>query len=358
MVEALFQRIGLAALALLVVSLTAHAGTLRVGLAGTEPFVTMKEGVPSGLSVDIWEKVAGLNAWDYKYTNYPDSEAALTGLLKNEVDIVVADAPITSAGLKELDFSQPYFRSGLQIMITDARPHTIKRMFEDITSFGHLKIFWVLMGIVAVSTLIVFVVEKKHNPDFPKKIHDGVAEAFYLVISVVLTGKSVYKGFAGVTGRLMLVMWTIIGVVTVAFFTSSVTTTMTVERLESNISGPQSLPGKVVGAVADTEAIGYLGHHNIETNVYPTLKDAVDALVKGKIQALVGAAPILQYYDNNNPSVPITEVGPVFSPYNYGFAMPEGSDLRQAVNSALLKLQESGTILDLGRSYFGPVYQP
>lgn len=358
MVGAFFQRALLAAAFVLAWSVAARAGTLRVGLAGSEPFVMSSDGVPSGLSVDIWEKVAGFNAWDYRYASYPDSQAAIAALLGNEVDIIVADAPITSDGLRQVDFSQPYFRSGLQIMITDARPHTIKRMIEDITSFGHLKIFWMVLGIVVASTLVVYVVEKKHNPDFPKTVHDGIAEAFYLVISVVLTGKSVYKGFAGVTGRLMLVLWTIIGVVTVAFFTSSITTAMTVERLQSHIAGPQDLPGKIVGAVADTEAIGYLGRHNIQTNVYPTLEEAVQALVKGEVRALVGAAPILQYYDNSHPKAPVTEVGPVFSPYNYGFAMPEGSGLRQAVNAALLKLQESGVILDLGRKYFGPVYQP
>ena len=102
----------------------------------------------------------------------------------------------------------------------------------------------------------------------------------------------------------------------------------------------------------------YLSRHGIETNVYPSLEEAVKALVKGEVRAVVGAAPILQYYDANHPELPITEVGPIFAPYNYGFALQTGSPLRLPLNAALLKLQESSILLDLGHKYFGAVYQP
>jgi polar amino acid transport system substrate-binding protein len=84
----------------------------------------------------------------------------------------------------------------------------------------------------------------------------------------------------------------------------------------------------------------------------------VDGLQAGKVRAVVASAPLLQYFDATHPKLPITEVGPVFAPYNYGFALAPGSALRQPLNAALLRLQESGVMFDLGQKYFGAAYQP
>lgn len=347
-----------AALLLLALARVGAGEPLRVAVVNSEPFTMSQDGVWSGLSMDVWQKITELNGWNYKITSYPDGISALEAVALNAVDVVVADVPITSEGLKYVEFTQPYFRSGLQIMISDARPHTLGRLWEDLSTWEHLKIFWVIAGVVVVMTVGVTLFERRHNPDFPKAWHDGLAEAFYYVITLTLTGKSTYKGFPGVLGRLMLVAWTIFGVITVIFLTSTVTAAMTAEKLQSQIVGPQSLPGKVVGVVKETKALDYLSRHNIETNVYPSLEEAVKALLRGDVRALVGPAPILQYYDANHPELAITEVGPVFSPYNYGFALQPGSALRQPMNAALLRLQEDGTLFDLGRKYFGAVYQP
>jgi len=347
----------LAGLLLWPVANEARADVIRVAVAGDAPFVISQNGVWSGLSVDIWQKVAALNEWEYEFTGYPDETSAVKALLAGSADIVVAEVPITSEILQYVEFSQPYFRSGLQVMVTSARPHTLKRLFQDLNSFGHLTILWWLVGLVVVLTALVTLFERRHNPDFPKAWHDGVAEAFYFVISL-LVGKSSYKGFPGVLGRLMLVFWMLVGLLTVMYLTSSITAVMTMEKMQSAIAGPQDLPGKLVGAVKNGKAVSYLSRNRIETNLYPKLEDAVGALVNGDVRAVVGAAPILQYYDANHPELPITEVGHVFSPYNYGFALPMGSKLRQPLNSALLRLQESGTIFDLAQKYFGTVYQP
>lgn len=336
----------------------AEAQTIRVAVAGGTPFITSQDGIWTGLSMDIWEKVTEITGWKYTITSYPDALTALEAVSMNAADVVVSDIPITSEGLKFVEFSQPYFRSGLQIMISDARPHTMARLWEDLSTWEHLQVFWILVVVVILSTVAVTLFERKHNPDFPKTWHDGLAEAFYYVITLTLTGKSTYKGFPGVLGRLMLVAWTIFGVITVIYLTSAVTSAMTAEKLQSQIVGPQSLPGKLVGVVKETKALEYLSHHNIETNIYPTLEDAVKALLKGDVRAVVDAAPVLQYFDANHPELAITEVGPVFAPYNYGFALQTGSPLRQPLNSALLQLQEKGILLEVGRTYFGTVYQP
>ncbi|HRJ71195.1 MAG TPA: transporter substrate-binding domain-containing protein [Terrimicrobiaceae bacterium] len=335
-----------------------HAAPLRVAAAGVEPFVMLQDGVWTGLSIDVWQKVAAINRWEYVITGYPDKQSIVDAVRAGKVDVVVANVPITSDGLRFAEFSQPYYRSGLQIMVAAARPHTLARLIQDLNTWEHVRVLWLIIAVVVVLTVVVTLFERRHNPDFPKSWHEGLAEAFYYVIALTLTGKSVYRGFPGFLGRLMLVAWTIFGVITVIYLTSSVTAAMTAEKLQASINGPADLPGRIVGAVKDSEAIGYLGHRGITTKVYPDLDEAVRGLLRGDVRAIVGSAPVLQYYDVNHPHMPITEVGPVFDPYNFGLAVPKESPLRFLINEALLKLQESGVLSDLGRKYFGPAYQP
>lgn len=353
-----FRAAWVAAALLLAVVFSVSAAPVRVAVAGVEPFVISTDGIWSGLSVDIWQKVAAMNNWDYEFVGYPDEVSAVKAVSKGEVDVVVAEVPISSEALEYVEFSQPYFRAGLQIMIDGSRPHSFRRLLEDLDAWGHLKIFWGVGAIVLILTIVVTLFERRHNPDFPKTWADGFAEAFYYVISLALTGKSTYKGFPGVLGRLMLVVWMLFGIITVAFLTSSITTAMTVEKIQSRIAGPQDLPGHPIGAVKNGKAVAYLGRHHIDATLYPTLEAAVEGLLRGEVRAVVGSAPLLQYYDASHPKLPVTEVGPVFSPYNYGFALPPGSALRQPLNAALLRMQESGVLFELGQKYFGSVYQP
>ncbi len=162
----------------------------------------------------------------------------MTAVGKGEADVLVGNTTVTSARIKTVEFSQPYFRSGLQIMIPEARPHTFARLWENIVDFGHLTVFWYILGIVLLVTILVTLFERKHNPDFPKTWSAGFAEAFYYVISLTLTNKSAYKGFAGVLGRLMLVFWMVLGFLMVTYVTAAVTAAMTVEQLRTRINGP------------------------------------------------------------------------------------------------------------------------
>lgn len=329
---------------------------LRVAICGSEPFVSEEDGTFQGFSIDVWQQIAAKNSWGFAYKYYPSPDEGIKAIENGEADVLVGDVSIVSDLFDNVEFSQPYFRAGLQIMITEGRPYTLNRMLEDMDAWTHYSPFWIFMGAVVIFSVLVALFERKHNPDFPKKWADGLAEALYYVVSLSL-GKSGYKGFGGWFGRLVMIVWTVVGVFVVIIITSRVTAAMTTESLNSSIKGPQSLPGKTVGAVTGTRALTYLKHKGITFNEYPSFDVAVPKLIKGDVSALVGPAPILQAFDKDHPTLPITEIGAIFEHYNYGFAMPLGSPLRVPLNSALLDLQESGVLTEIGQRYFGQAFQ-
>ncbi|TSA33309.1 MAG: hypothetical protein D4R65_07935 [Verrucomicrobiaceae bacterium] len=347
----------LAAFACLTCAWAHGAEPLRVGLAGEEPFVV--KGPPfTGVAVDVWEKIAALNSWTFTYTTFPSLDEGIRAVNAGKVDVLAGNVGITKDRLSLVEFSQPYFRSGFQIMLSEARPHSVARLGADLLDLLRMEVFWYVVAAVVAFTVLVYFFERRHNPDFPKTTAAGAAEAFYYVVTLALTGKSAYKGFPGILGRLVMVAWIILGIITVAYLTSSITSSMTLEKLGNRISGPEDLPGKTVAVVSGSTAEHYLRDKGI--TIYPAkdLASAVDAMLGQKAAAVVDDAPVLQSYDFNHPRLPITEVGPVFAPQNYGFALAIGSPLRLPLNQALLDLGESRTLSGIFHAYFGSVYQP
>ena len=69
--------------------------------------------------MDIWEKIAAANGLGFDYTRFDSIESGLQAITDGSVDILVGNAPINKDNLARVEFSQPFFHSGLQILTTD-----------------------------------------------------------------------------------------------------------------------------------------------------------------------------------------------------------------------------------------------
>jgi ABC-type amino acid transport substrate-binding protein len=335
----------------------ASAAPLRVALAGSPPFVmTARDGQPAGFSVELAQSIAAANGWSMgELRKFATMDEALDAVARGECDVLVGNTSITSEREKVVDFSQPYYRSGLQIMVSEQRGHVV-RFFERLFVPEHMKVLGGILLGVLVATIAVAAFERRHNPDFPKTRGAGFAEAFYYVMGLV-TGKSSYKGFSGVLGRLVLVGWMLASLFVVAYVNGVLISSMTADLVLGHIRGPGDLKNHLVGVVGGSQSEDYAIANNLDYVAYPDLDTAVGALVRDKVQGLVGDAPVLQYYDFTHPRVPIHEEGPIFQPVNYGFAVPQNSPLRESINVALLRLIEAKYFEVLGAKYFGESYQ-
>ena len=303
--------------------------------------------------MDIWEKIAAANGWGFDYTRFDSIESGLQAITDGSVDILVGNAPINKDNLARVEFSQPFFHSGLQILTTDNQKTIQSRLFSDIKDLMKLEIFWVILGGIIILTTAVFFFERKHNPDFPKGRKEGIAEAYYYVMTLALTGKSVYKGFPGVLGRIVLLLWVLLGIISVAYVTSSITSAMTVEKLSNTIENPRDLQRKTVAVLADSPAEVFVKNAGIDEIPVNDIQDAVKELLAKHADAVVADAAVLQSFDFNNPRLPLRVVDRVFQVENYGFAMPIGSPLRMPLNRELAKMQESQQIHTILAGYFG-----
>jgi ABC-type amino acid transport substrate-binding protein len=209
--------------------------------------------------------------------------------------------------------------------------------------------------VIFLGTVLLTLGERRWNQEFHPDWKNGLAESFYHVMSIAMTGKSTHKGLPGPFGKILAGFWLAFGVAVVAYITSSVTSVMTVNRLQGSINGPQDLTGHHVGAITGTISQKYCEDQNLYTTTYSNLADAVNAMLNHEIDAVVFDAMTLQWYDNAHPELPITEVGPIFMKKGYGFALPIKSLLRHDINQSMLKQQESGFTETLRKHYFGDI---
>jgi ABC-type amino acid transport substrate-binding protein len=143
-------------------------------------------------------------------------------------------------------------------------------------------------------------------------------------------------------------MW-LFGVVLIAQFTATVTSSLTVQQM-------QSYPGLGLAgrrcAVPGSIAADYLSQAGLRFVNVTNADDGYDMLVQRQVQAIVYDAPTLQYWAAKRGKGVLQVVGPIFRPGKYGIAVAAGSSLRKQINEALLSVYSDGSYEDIYRKWF------
>ena len=85
------------ALACVSSGVSVHAGQMRVGISGSPPFVIKDGSHYSGISVDIWDRVAEDNDISYKLIEQPTPKAGIEAVDDGSIDLLVGPISITSS---------------------------------------------------------------------------------------------------------------------------------------------------------------------------------------------------------------------------------------------------------------------
>lgn len=332
---------------------TSSPRPLSVGVYVSPPFV-MKDGEHySGMAIELWEATARPLNLIYTYRDYPSFEALVAATERGEVDVAVSNLTITKARVERINFSQPWYDAGLRIMVADSEGAGFWQVIGGLERAGHLRAMMWLVFIILVATLVLAWFYRRFDKAFPRSWHEGLAESFYEVMSVTTSGKVTRPNALGWMGRISGGIWMVCGVAVIAYVTSSVTSVMTALTLTHEINSLADLPGRTVGVRGGSVAESYSNELRLATNPYPDIDSAVDGLVSGRSAALVGDAPVLEYYAHTNPTPHLSVVGPIFHPDKYGFGFRHGDTLSHEITLQLLAMQEAGELKNLEQKYFG-----
>src|ERR1700682_5579626 len=90
---------------------------VRVVTKPVEPFSFTQNAKLAGFSIDLWEAVAKEAGFQSDLRQVQPVPQRLEALKAREADVAIAAISITAERHAFMDFSQPYYDAGLQIMV-------------------------------------------------------------------------------------------------------------------------------------------------------------------------------------------------------------------------------------------------
>ena len=338
-----------------------QSSKLKVVTRNVEPFSFEKDGRRVGYSVELWDALARETGMTYDMTAVGSAKEMISALETKTADVAVGALSITSQREAVCDFTQPFYESGLQILVVGKNSSSWASTWQLVRNLFNLKLvamFLILIVAMLVISHLVWHYEHKVNAEtYPENYRHGLWESAWWTISTLLSGGAENKDLVGVGGRVVAIIWMLLSTVLLSYLTASFASTMTVNSLKGDINGPGDLPGHSVatigGSTSETWLTSKNGGGSIKVQLLNDIEACIAALKDGKVQAVVFDAPILSYKLHQSGDSNLQLVGPVFEKQNYGFAVQQDSPLRKRLNLALLALNERGYLEELRKKWFG-----
>ncbi|HHB76803.1 MAG TPA: transporter substrate-binding domain-containing protein [Desulfobulbus sp.] len=330
--------------------------TLLVGIYPTKPFVILNGNTPRGFAIDLWKEMAHRCGLKYHFVVSTTINGALEDITEERVDIALGALTITRLREQLIDFTYPYFHTGLGILVPKKRTISPGIFLQSIVNGKRLKIFGVLLAVLLISGHIIWLVERRHDreqPSFDKRYIPGVLEGIYWAIvtaSTVGYGDKVAKSWLG---RLLVVMLILFALPLFAYSTAKLASDITLHEIRTGINGPKDLIERRVGVLEGTTSQDYVEKLGCIKLVFNRIETAYAWLQSGRLDAIVHDRPALLYYANSEKGKDVEVIEATFSPQDYGIALTENSPLREQLNRVLLGMIEDGSVNDLHDKWFG-----
>lgn len=331
------------------------ADSLTISTVHRPPFAFLDKGEPEGFSIDLMKAIAEDLGYSVEFVPQ-DSFAAMLDTVRNaETDGAIANISITASRETEMDFSQPIFESGLQILLP-AEAGTLQR-FGSILTREILMVLLLALGVLFGGGLLMWVFERRHQPYFDRPMPDAMFPSFWWALNLVVNGGFEERMPMSRLGRLFAVILVVSSLFVVSVFVATITAAVTVDALQESVDSINDLEGRQVATVSGSTSEGFLGERDISFEGYADPDAMLAAFASKEAEAVVFDGPILAYHVQARTVRNARLIERVYRPENYGIALPTGSPLREEFNRTLLRLREDGTYDTLLDRWFGATFR-
>lgn len=305
-----------------------------------------------GISIDLWKSIAKDLRLNYRF-----QETTLTGMLKgvakHRFDAGVAALTVTADREKVMDFSHPFYTTGLGIA-TLTRPTGLLGYIRGIVSWQFIKAVVALLLVLLAVGMVIWLLERRKNPDqFSGSPIEGIGTGLWLAAVTMTTVGYGDKAPRSLLGRALVLVWMFVSVITISGFTAAIASSITVGQLAGAVRRPSDLRHVNVVTVTGSSSASYLTRMHVSYRAVQTLADAMDALQAGTADAVVYDKPLLRYMVKQRQDDSLRVLPYTLVRQDYAIALPLGSALRHPLNEALLKDLATQRWRDLIERYLG-----
>ncbi len=317
------------------------AQSIRIAVKEFPPFVFKDL---RGFSIDMARLICERQGLEPEFVYYDTVPAVLKAVETGECDLNFSGTTITAGREKRVDFSHPFFDSGLIIAVKATSENATLHFVLKILKVIGYSLLVFLIGLTIVAHAIWFLERNdEHARSFPVDYRKGIVDAYWWAIVTMTTVGYGDKCPKKVIGRVIASVWMIIGIIWFAAFTASLSSSLTINRIGlGEIKGLTDVHTKKVGVIKGTTSEKFLRYHDVTVMLVETLDDLIMSLKAETVDAVVYDAPALMYVAKKDPEIKV--VGEMFDVQKYGVAFPQGggSPYEEMFNIAILEMQGSG----------------
>ncbi len=335
------------------VKTVADAAPLVIATKDAPPFAFVgADGVWTGLAIDAVTAIAAELGRTVDWR-----EETLDGMLNavktGEVDAAAAALTITPAREAELDFTFPYYTTGLGIAVDPDAGTGWFQVVRNLFTWQFAVAIATLSTVLLIAGAAVWAFERGHNDEFPKGTAQGLGDGFWWAAVTMTTVGYGDKAPRTLGGRIVGVIWMFTAMLIVASFTAAIAASLTVGSLGTPIKNVSDLQNIRIGVVRDTTASEEMAARGLRIAHFDDVQAGFDALLAGQIGAFVHDKPLMQYIAVQDYEGELRILEDAIGRQDYGIALPTDSELREPMNRALLGYLRSDAWARVQTRYLG-----
>ncbi|CAL5337318.1 unnamed protein product [Camellia sinensis] len=299
----------------------------------------------SGYCIDVFKAVMEALPYSVLYDFFPFDKGAYDALLRElshgNFDVVVGDITIRENRSHAVDFTIPYTESGVMMIVP----------FKDNKNYNSAWVFlkpltwdlWVTSACFFVFIgFLVWILERQINEDFNGNPLQQVSTSIWFSFSTMVFShkEKVVSNLA----RFVVIIWCFVVLILTQSYTASLSSMLTVHRLEPSITDVQQL-------IKKGHPVGYPNASFVGVKGYHTVYGDLNAAFSNKsIVAAFDEIPYLKPFIGRHCSN-YTMVPPTYKTGGFGFAFRKGSPLVRDVSTAILHVIEEGNMSKIEKNW-------
>jgi polar amino acid transport system substrate-binding protein len=329
---------------------------LRVAVYDVPPYGYVDtDGSISGVSVDLWRRVAEQMEWPFRLIPVSDMDSILSGLEQGRFDAAIGAITITPERAARVDFSYPAHRSGVAIALRKETGPLFALMSYGAALFELSPLILIILTMLVLIGLAMWTIERRvHSASqAPESSVATLRDGLYWAVVTMTTVGYGDKTPKTSSGRIVAILWMLGSVVLVSLLSTSLVSRLTAERVEARDSAASiDLRGKKLAAVARSSGAEYLDELHLQYMKYKDLPEALDSLAKGQSTAVVNSVGALQYFISKRYAKVLEIPQGLLAPAYMAVALPEHSPLKRSIDRALIKITNSPEWRTLEERFF------
>ena len=297
-----------------------------------------------GFCIDVANIVSEENNLDPEFVMFNSVPDLLEAVESGDCDMGFAGITITPEREKRVDFSQPFFESGLMIAVRNEPISQITSIGNAVLRVIGLSIILFFLGLTVVAHLVWWIERDDEDPlGFPTAYTKGIVDAYWWAVVTMSTVGYGDKRPKKIGGRAIAAIWMFIGIIWFAGLTATLSSALTVDRIRhGEIADLSDLYGKKVAVIEDTTSEEFLRYHNVKIVLTRSFDELLANLKEGRSDAIVYDAPPLMYAAKLDPTIRV--VGKMFAEQRYGIVFPNtgGEELKELFDIGIMISRQNG----------------